>query len=264
MKNVIGVLACSALWLGLIAPDGARPAATDQDKKPATEANVKKPDAALVSLWVVRFDPTLPRDRLPFDVQAARKDPMFAQQTRKDAKGRIVTAGWASQISETEPIVDSGLFLMTMKNGQLQTILRTPDAGSPPWTVVAAPRLLVQAGQRASVSVGRNVSHLVKQPDGCLKLEESSGAMEGVTVDLMLAWIKPEDIRFSEITLRASSVAAREPIPEVPLEVGKPIMETRETNLGITLDKGKVGVIPLPERADEAPILVFLTASPEK
>jgi len=263
MNNALVIVSGIALWMGMIGPDGDKPA---QAEKPKAEQRAleQNPAAVMVSLWVVRFDPSLPREELPFNVQATRNDPMFARHLQRDAKGRVITTGWASQISIKDPIVETGMFRMQVMEGQLQTLLKAPNAGSPPWTVVAAPRLLVQSGQRASVSVGKAVWHLVKKTDGCLKAEEAPGAMEGVTVDLMLAWVKPAEIRFSEITLRASSVAAREQLPDVPLEVGKPIMETRETNLGLTLDKDRLAVIPLPERPDEAPILVFLTATVEK
>jgi len=263
MKTVLSILTIAIFSMGAMAPDDEK-LAKAKPERAETKASQDTPAAAMVNLWVVRFDPALPRDELPFNVQATRNDPIFARNLRRDAKGRVMTTGWASQISIADPIIETGLFRMQVMEGQLQTLLKAPNAGSPPWTVVAAPRLLVQSGQRASVSVGKSVWQLVKQTDGCLKAEEAPGAMEGVTVDLMLAWVKPAEMRFSEITLRSSSVAAREPMADVPLDVGKPIMETRETNLGLTLDQGKIAVIPLPERPDDAPILVFLTASPQK
>lgn len=263
MKTLLSILTIAMVSMGAMAPDDEKPAKA-KSASAETNASQDTPATAMVSLWVVRFDPALPREELPFNVQATRNDPMFARHLRRDAKGRVMTTGWASQIPLGDAIVDTSLHRLTVKDNQLQSVGRTPDAGPPPWTIVAAPRLLVQSGQRASVSVGKSVWQLVKQPDGCLKAEEAPGAMEGVTVDLMLAWVKPAEMRFSEITLRSSSVAAREPMADVPLDVGKPIMETRETNLGLTLDQGKIAVIPLPERPDDAPILVFLTASPQK
>lgn len=259
--KTIALIASAYLSMGMIAAEGDPPAAAG--KPPAATDATSKPATALVSLWVVRFDSTVSRSDLPFDVQGLRRDPEFAARMGTRPDGRTPTDGWASQLSTEKPAVQALGFRLVMKDGQLVTepIDKANASATPPWQIVAAPKLLVQTAQKASLSVGRPVVHLVKEEDGRLKMEEAAGAIEGVTIDLNLAWVKPEGMRFSELTLRVSRILGREPLPGVPLEVGKPIMETRETNLGLTLDKGKVAVIPLPERPDEAPILVFFTAT---
>ena len=260
MRTIV-LIACAYLSMGMTAAEGDPPPAAP--KAPAAPDPASKPATAMVNLWVVRFDQTVPRSELPFDVQGLRRDPELAVRLGTRPDGRTPTDGWASQLTTEKPAVMALGFRLVMKDGQLVTepIDKANANATPPWQIVAAPKLLVQTEQKASLSVGRPVIHLVKEEDGRLRVEEAAGAIEGVTIDLKLAWVKPEEMRFSELTLRVSRILGREPLPGVPLEVGKPIMETRETNLGLTLDKGKVAVIPLPERPDEAPILVFFTAT---
>ena len=262
MKTIV-LMMCAFLSMGMLAAEGDPPVATKQAS--AADASAK-PATALVSLWVVRFEPSVPRNELPFDVQGLRRDPDIAARLGTRPDGRTPTNGWASQVPVSKPAVEALGFRLTMKGDQLVTepIDKANASATPPWQIVAAPRLLVQTEQKASLTVGRPVVHLVKEEDGRLKMEEAPGALEGVTIDLTLAWVKPDEMRFSDITLRVSRILGREPLAGVPLEVGKPVMETRETNLGLTLDKGRVAVIPLPERPDEAPILVFFTATAEK
>lgn len=238
--------------------------AADRKARQVSKADADAKDqSALVSLWVVRFDPSLPRDRLPINVQS---EAIVNIHGAPDANGRVRTDGLASQCDLTRPIVESGGFRLMVKGDQLVTepIDKSNAGGAPAWQIVAAPKLAVLRDQKASLTVGRPIVYLEKEKDGRLKMQEMPGVVEGVSVDLTLQWIKPEGIRFSDLTLRVTRVNGREPIANVPLEVGKPIMETRETNLGITLDTGHVAIIPLPERVDEAPILVFLTAAPQK
>jgi len=262
MMTVCFLSMCVALSNGLIRADQLNSPASDAQPASTPDAAAKEP-GALVSLWVVRFDPSVPRDRLPINVQS---EAVIGIHGRPDAQGRVRTDGLASQRETARPIVESGGFRLIVRNGHLITEPMDPanTGGTPAWQIVAAPKLAVLRDQKASLTVGRPVAYLSTEKDDCLKLQEMPGVVEGVSVDLTLQWIKPEGIRFSELTLRVSRVSGREPVPNVPLEVGKPILESRETNLGLTLDTGRIGIIPLPERVDEAPILVFITAVPQK
>jgi hypothetical protein len=159
-------------------------------------------------------------------------------------------------------VEDNG-HVLRYSNGALttqSTEAATDASRKPPWQIVAAPRLRVAVGQDAQMTIGQPISYLEKRDDGCLELRQEPGQVEGVNLSLKVERAAEKEIRFQPIELKFSRVAGRQPVPDVPLDVGRPIIDSRETSLGCTLDRGNVAVIPLPQNDEDAPILVFLTA----
>ena len=129
--------------------------------------------------------------------------------------------------------------------------------------MLSAPRLTVSVGQDATVDVGQPVAYLERRDDDCLVVRSAGDAREGVFVRLAVQFVRDEGIRFRQIQLKASRIAGRQPVPGVPLDVGRPILDVRETELGLTLDPDSVAIMALSQGEDEPALLVFLTAQAE-
>ncbi|MFO0839793.1 MAG: hypothetical protein U1D55_14880 [Phycisphaerae bacterium] len=208
-------------------------------------------------LWFVGFDRSVARDALPFDPLEAGH---ILHDARPDAKGRIPTWGLAMQLPKNKLAVESSRYRLTMRDDALETKKDEGAGDAPPWQIYAAPRLILHFGQQGAVSVGRPVSYLVRDENGCLKVQESEEISEGVVVTLTAKHFKDGEIRFEDIHLTSRRVTSRQPIDGVPLDVGAPVIDSRETILNISIKPESVGIIPLPQGPDEPAILVFITA----
>ena len=238
----------------------------------AKSADEKTIDA---SLSFVSFDPKIPPGKLPIDARTAAAELGERYPHRKGADGRFPTWGLASQLQAKQLEITDGPHRLICRDGQLVTeidkeyeakapLAKEPDraasAGAPPWQIIASPRIRVALNQQGMVSVGRPIHFMTKHDDGCLRVESSNDLVEGVELKLTASKILPEGIRFTGVSLKFSRVTARQPIDGVPFDVGRPIIDTRETSLDITLDNGNLAVIPLPQAENEPAVLVFLTA----
>jgi hypothetical protein len=244
------------------APAGLDP---QQPAAPLPAAHGKTSDETTIdaSLWFISFDPKVPPGKLPIDARTAAAEMGERYPHRKGADGRIPTWGLASQLQTKELEIIDGPHRLICRDGQLLTQSekdRSPGAGPPPWQIIASPRIRVALNQQGMVSVGRPIHYMTRHDDGCLRVESSSDLVEGVELRLTASRILPEGIRFTGVSLKFTRVTARQPIDGVPFEVGRPILDTRETSLDLTLDNGNLAVIPLPQAENEPAVLVFLTA----
>lgn len=211
-----------------------------------------------VSLWLVQFDATVAASELPIDVRALSESMPEYMPVRD---GRIQTTGLARQLKLAELAVRANGHALTMQDGKLVSHTEDGATGAAPWQVLAAPRIGLAVGQQGVVSVGRPVSFMTRRDDGCLAVETDANTVEGAEISLTAKRADAREARFEDIRLRVTQVARREPLAGVPFDVGRPVLDTRETSLGITIPYGNVGIIPLPQGEHEPPILVFLTAN---
>lgn len=230
---------------------------------PPPAAVGKSPDEPVIdaSLWFISFEPRVPASKLPLDLGAVAGT--LANQFGRGADGRIPTWGLAKQMQAHELEVVDGPHRLVCRDGKLLTETakeRAAEAGPPPWQIVSAPRILVALHQQGMVSVGRPIHYMTRQDNGCLRVESSTELVEGVELKLTASKIIPEGIRFTGVSLKFSRVTGRQPIEGVPFDVGRPIIDRRETSLDITLDNGNLAIIPLPQGENEPALLVFLTA----
>lgn len=241
---------------------------------PAAAHNSKNEPTIEASLWFVSFESRVPADKLPIDPRTAAAS--VGQNYGKGADGRIPTWGLARQVQMKDLEIVDGALRLVCRDGKLLSENRfmrggaredatdlqniTGEVVSPPWQIVSAPRIVVALHQQGTVSVGRPIQYLAKDANDCLKVEEAPGMMEGVELKLTASKILPEGIRFTGISLKFCRVTGRQPIDGVPFDVGRPIIDTRETSLDITLDNGKLAIIPLPQGENEPALLVFMTA----
>lgn len=237
---------------------------------PATNAqplDESNEPAIMARLWVVAFNAGISGDSLPIDPRRAAMEMQASGGARApspDAAGRMPTLGIAMQQKQEKLDIRCRGHRILMRNGVLvsETADKAVETNNDlqAWKILAAPALMTLLKQPAMVSVGQPVPYLVRREDGCLNVESSIDVAEGLTITMTASSLEPKGIRFTDIAIKMSRVVGREPIPDVPFEVGRPRLDTRETMLNVTVDNGNVAIIPLPQAEGEPAILVFLTA----
>lgn len=268
-KQVCGWLIVSAAWCA--AAQGAVSVAVETaraERAASTAANdaARRGDdagAVMAHLWFVAFDRSVEANELPFDVASfaieSRGREGVDRMVRRE-NGRIMTTGLARQKKIAEMSVKGGGCRLAFK-GQSLVTEGEDEHRKAPWRVIAAPAVMVMVGQTASITVGQKASYMVKNADGSLRVVETEEMCEGALVELKVERGSEKDVRFGQINLKMRRVASREPIEGVPFDVGVPVVDTRETNLGLTIEPDSVAMIPLPQGDEEQPITVFLTAN---
>ncbi len=112
--------------------------------------------------------------------------------------------------------------------------------------LISAPRMVVVEGQEAKLRSGMvsNVQYMDRQPNGDFSLRTVEPGMEaGMMMRLIVRSVKDGDDSVVEVELeygvKATFMVGRDPIPEVRLEIGKPIFETQEveTRIRVPLDR---------------------------
>lgn len=218
-----------------------------------------KPEAAArVKVWIMAFDPSVDPRVLPINPVEASK---WIRVGRPAASGEAhppSTNGLAQQTIASEFKVDAGGFKLSVDHGTLAT---TPDKGTPPWNLVAAPQIVAAIAQEAEITIGRQVTYLEKNGPDCLVVRESPDAFEGVSVKLKVERASDREIRFSNIELNFSQVTGRQSVEGVPLDVGRPIISSRATSLGLTIAPDQIASIPLPQSPGEQTLMIFLMAA---
>lgn len=220
-------------------------------------AHIAVDETVTVRLWFVQFDPSVDTSQLPIDIRDLHQ--RIPEHTPL-ANGRIQTTGLARQMRIDELTLQIGPHRLAMREGALVSSSDEGAKGGAPWQVLSAPVVLLAIGQQGVVSVGQPVSYLARRDDGCLAVETDAGAVEGVEIALTAKRLNEEGARFEDIRIKFTRVAQRQPVEGVPFDVGRPVLDSRETSLGLTIKADRVGIIPLPQGDNEPPILVFLTA----
>ncbi len=213
--------------------------------------------AVMARLWIVAFDESIPASQLP-----VRSEELAQLGRAPSEKGRIPTWGLALQESLSEFEVRCQEHTLRVQDGRL--VIVPPDssqANAAPFEIVSAPQLLVLLGQEAAIQVGRPVAHLEKSDDDCLRVVTSPEHVEGASIRLTPTQVRTDGVRFERIRVSVTRVERRLPIDGVPLDVGRPVLDTRETYLDLTLPHDKIALIPLPGRAGEPALVAFLMAS---
>lgn len=225
---------------------------------PATQPAADGP-AVMTSIWIVSFAPPSDPLALPvFNPPTTR----WLSDARPGADGTVPRAtethlAGVSSLADFQ--IQSDGAALRFENGALK--FEAPS-GKATAKVVSAPRIMSLIGQEAQISVGRPIAYLERGNGDCLRLCETQGASEGLTLKLTVDHADAHACHFSNVAISVSRVAGRESLEGVPLEVGRPILDTRTTQLSLTLARDQVATLPLPPNTGEPTILVFLTAAP--
>ena len=236
----------------------------------AAQVGVDQP-AVRINFWIVQFDRSLPDNELPFNARALAPE-LAAHGMQRDDRGRVDTRGLAVQeaLDKFEVTHDehrlhfaAGRLEGTRGDAKRDTAADT-DQPPAPWKIIAAPALVVFVDQEASLSVGQSITFMVQRDDGSFIPATRDEYFEGIKLSLRAVGPRDDGLRFEQIRVRVSRLVGRQRIDGVSLDIGEPIIDTRETELNITLQPDRVGIIPLPQGDDEDPVFVLMTAAMAK
>lgn len=124
----------------------------------------------------------------------------------------------------------------------------------PPWIELNAPSIVCHVGQLSAIEVGAKVPYMVKRPDGTFVLEQ--GEPEGLHVELLVGEATASGVRIDQLEVKLSQVVGREPIADVPFDVGRPRYRTRQQRMALRIAPDKVAIVPLPVEPEQVYILV--------
>ena len=131
------------------------------------------------------------------------------------------------------------------------------------YKVLTAPRVILNIGKQANISVGRDVPYMVKRDDGSLIVERSGDLFEGVAADMKVSEPTPRgpnaDATFlTDLHVRISRVSSRDQIEGVPFEVGHPTITVQEISSTLRMAERQDVIVRLPQGdGDQQPIFVI-------
>jgi len=113
--------------------------------------------------------------------------------------------------------------------------------------ILSAPQLVVEADQEAVVRSGAPLHYMERDEDGCLRVEQMSDEWSpGVTLRIV-ASPRPTgadaDRIFLEFESKVVTAGEREQLVGVPFDVGRPVIQTRETRSFAELQAGRWTVL---------------------
>jgi len=121
-----------------------------------------------------------------------------------------------------------------------------------------APRLLVFSGQRASISSGYHQPYLIKDDDGCLRLSAGNDFTDGTNLEVGATLQDDGNILLDPLMASFSQMVGREKIEGVPLDVGKPIVQTASMSMSLIMNRKSTAVFALPRFDESAPVILVL------
>ena len=111
---------------------------------------------------------------------------------------------------------------------------------------VSAPRVCARAGQAASVQIGREIAFESMQPTtqpGVFRLVAGEPKFEGMRFDVLAEVGKAGGVEIRKFTMKFDQMVGREKVEGTSLEVGAPIMRTRESTHAVGLKPGQRAVL---------------------
>lgn len=229
-------------------------------------------DAVMIEIRLIHFSPPADREAAPILKGVPLLSDFFKSadqsprpQTSAEALASIAGVSLNGPVSDL--FAERNVQVLTNRGGSLAELFApyVRDQSKSGWQVLSAPRLLVLEGQEASVSVGQDVPFMTQRDDGSLIVSNDPAIVEGASIAVVVDEADDDSVSFKSIDVKLSRVVGRTPIPDVPFEVGRPIINTRETRMQLRIATNEVAVIALPQQdKSDAPILAFLTARPAK
>lgn len=111
---------------------------------------------------------------------------------------------------------------------------------------VSAPRVFTRSGQAASVQIGREIAFESMQPTtqpGVFRLVAGEPKFEGMRFDVLAEVGKAGGVEIRKFTMKFDQMVGREKVEGTSLEVGAPIMRTRESTHAVGLKPGQRAVL---------------------
>jgi len=111
---------------------------------------------------------------------------------------------------------------------------------------VSAPRVFARSGQSASVEIGREIAVESMQPTtqpGVFRLVPGEPKFEGMRFDVLAEVGKAGSVEVRKFTVKFDQMVGREKVEGTSLEVGAPIMRSRESTHALGLKTGQRAVL---------------------
>jgi len=111
---------------------------------------------------------------------------------------------------------------------------------------VSAPRVFARPGQSASVEIGREIAVESMQPTtqpGVFRLVPGEPKFEGMRFDVLAEVGKAGSVEVRKFTVKFDQMVGREKVEGTSLEVGAPIMRSRESTHALGLKTGQRAVL---------------------
>lgn len=111
---------------------------------------------------------------------------------------------------------------------------------------VSAPRVFARSGQSASVEIGREIAVESMQPTtqpGVFRLVPGEPKFEGMRFDVLAEVGKAGSVEVRKFTVKFDQMVGREKVEGTSLEVGAPIMRSRESTHALGLKPGQRAVL---------------------
>lgn len=111
---------------------------------------------------------------------------------------------------------------------------------------VSAPRVFARPGQSASVEIGREIAVESMQPTtqpGVFRLVPGEPKFEGMRFDVLAEVGKAGSVEVRKFTVKFDQMVGREKVEGTSLEVGAPIMRSRESTHALGLKPGQRAVL---------------------
>jgi|GEM_PF-2027078 len=121
-----------------------------------------------------------------------------------------------------------------------------------------APLMLTFSGMNAAVTSGYTRPYLIKDEDGCLRLPENSEFTDGSHLDVVPTLQDDGTILLDPMVASFSQMIGREEIEGVPLDVGKPIVQTAYMSMTFAISQKATAVFALPRFDEDAPVILVL------
>jgi hypothetical protein len=137
-----------------------------------------------------------------------------------------------------------------------------PPPADAPFDVMNAPRLIASEHQDARISVGQQVHYLDRGEDGCLTVQRCEECFEGVHIDIASGEASSTSVEIDGLSVEISTIAGREELEGVPLDVGRPRMKRRVVEAAFKIAPDQIMVMQIADPDDEddrEPILLLLT-----
>jgi hypothetical protein len=111
---------------------------------------------------------------------------------------------------------------------------------------ISAPRMFIQAGKSASVQIGRDIAWEAMQPTaepGVFRLVQGEPKFEGMRFDVMAEVVDDRAIAVRTLKMRFDQCVGREAVAGTSLEVGAPIIRSRESTHALVLKAGQRAIL---------------------
>jgi len=114
---------------------------------------------------------------------------------------------------------------------------------------ISAPRIFTRSGQSGSIQIGREIACESMQPaadPGVFRLVRGEPKFEGMRFDVLAEAGSDGSVEIRKLSMKFDQIVGREKVEGTELEVGAPIMKSRESTHALGLRAGQRALLSTP------------------